>query len=208
MANNDDLLSLSVRQFIEATAAKTPTPGGGSVAGVVGALAAALAEMSLNFTRGKKKYAKHEEFHARLAPRLEKMRSLFFDLVSDDVSAYQLYQDTSRREDGAEKDQAMQLAVAAAIDVPREAAKLALALLEDLSEFADKCSRFLISDLAAASVLAEATVRLSDLNVRINAPQVSDAAAATEIRQSSSSDLRRARSLVAEIENAVQAQLA
>ena len=33
-----DLANMTVKQFIDATAAAQPTPGGGSVAGVVGAL--------------------------------------------------------------------------------------------------------------------------------------------------------------------------
>ena len=39
-ASRQDMLALSVREFVAAAAAKTPTPGGGSVAGVVGALVA------------------------------------------------------------------------------------------------------------------------------------------------------------------------
>ncbi|MFA6134073.1 MAG: cyclodeaminase/cyclohydrolase family protein [Phycisphaerae bacterium] len=203
MPNNDDLLALPVGQFIDAIAAKTPTPGGGSVAGVVGAMAVALAEMALNFTQGKKKYAKHEEFHAHLAARLRKMRGMFQDLVADDISAYGLYQETTRREDGPEKDTAMQLALAAAIDVPREAAKLSLALLEDLQAFADKCSPYLISDLAAAAALAAATARLSDYNVRVNVPQVADAAGADEVRRSSADDLAKAGQLLTSIEQSI-----
>ena len=42
MSEKDDVLSLSVREFAAATAAKTPTPGGGSVAGAVGAVGVAL----------------------------------------------------------------------------------------------------------------------------------------------------------------------
>ena len=67
-----DLLEMSVREFAQAVAAKTPTPGGGSVAGVVAAMATALGEMSLVFTSGKKKYAKHQDYYDRLAPRLAK----------------------------------------------------------------------------------------------------------------------------------------
>ena len=63
---SQDILSIPVREFLAATAAKQPTPGGGSVAGVVAGLGVALGEMALNFTKGKKKYAEHEAFYDRL----------------------------------------------------------------------------------------------------------------------------------------------
>ena len=37
MTSTPDILQNTVEEFIGATGAKTPTPGGGSVAGVVGA---------------------------------------------------------------------------------------------------------------------------------------------------------------------------
>ena len=100
MTQPQDVLALSVRDFASATAAKTPTPGGGSVAGAVGALGVALGEMALNFTRGKKKFAEHEAYYTHLADRLEKARRMFQDLVADDIQAYQLYQAANRQEDG------------------------------------------------------------------------------------------------------------
>lgn len=209
MAENDnqDVLSLSVRHFVAATAAKTPTPGGGSVAGVVGSLAAALGEMALNFTRGKKKYAEHEPYYAHLSARLEKMRIMFQQLVADDMAAYRLYQDTSRMEDGPQKANATQLALSAAINVPRESAKLSLALLADLKEFAGKCNPFLISDLAAAAALAVAVANLSDYNVRTNVPNLADKQAAKDVRTASTDDLARAMQLLEEIEDAAKTHL-
>ena len=202
MSDADNVLSLSVADFLDATAAKTATPGGGSVAGVVGALAASLAEMALNFTRGKKKYAEYEAYHEQIGERLEKTRGMFQMLVTDDIEAYKLYQSANRQPDGPDKVQAVQLATAAAINVPREATKLALALLSDLRELQDKCNPYLITDLLAAGVLAVATIRLSDYNVRINVPAVEDQTAGEEINQASRSDLKKAQSLAEEIERA------
>ena len=199
--NPQDLLSLSVRDFINATAAKTPTPGGGSVAAVVGALGTALAEMALAFTRGKKKFAPHDALHAQVAGRFAKARELFAQLVADDVEAFGLYQSTSQQPDGPDKDQAMQLATAAAINVPRETAKLCLAVLEDTVLLADKCTKFLISDLMAGAALAEATVRLCDYNVQINLPGVADKAAAGEIGAASTADVKRAQAMRQAVED-------
>ncbi len=202
-----DLLSLSVRDFAAATAARQPTPGGGSVAGAVGSLGVALGEMALAFTAGKKKYAAHAAFHEHAARRLAKAREMFQQLVADDVAAFGNYQDASRLEDVAAKREAMQLAVAAAIDVPREASKLALAVLEDLLALGDKTSPHLVSDLVAAAALLEAVCRLCDYNVRINVPNVADAAAAADVKQSSANDLARAVELRRQVEAAVAGHL-
>lgn len=205
--NNENLLDLSVSDFVAAAAAKAPTPGGGSVAGVVGALGVALGEMTLNFTRGKKRFAEHAEYHEHLADRLAKARQMFQDLVGEDVQAYKLYQAAQRQDDGPEKDEAVQLATATAINVPREVTKLALAVLADLKELGGKCNTWLITDLLAAAVLSVATVRLSDYNVRINIPSVADQAAASDIHQASAADLVKAQELLAEIEAAAKEYL-
>lgn len=200
-----DLLALSVREFLAQTAAKTPTPGGGSVAAVTGALGAALGQMAMAFTQGKKKFAAYEKDYAHLVPRLERARRMFEAMVADDVAAFQLYQKASRLgDDDPGKGEAVALALAVAINIPRQATKLSLALLEDLHALADKCSPYLISDLEAAGALAVATIRLSDYNVRINTPQLADKDAASQLREGSRADLGRAENLLREIERAAE----
>jgi len=187
----DELGRMTVQDFLATTAARTPIPGGGSVAGVVGALSVALGEMVLAFTRGKKKFAAHAEAHDVLAVRLARARGMFADLTSDDAAAYALYQEASRCED-ATKPERMAAATAAAINVPREMTALALSVLEDLAGLGQNCNRYLLTDLSAAAVLAEAVVRLSDYNVRVNAAGMADRAAAEELRRASARDVARA----------------
>jgi len=186
-----DILSRTMWEFLSATAAKTATPGGGSVAGIVGALAAALGEMSLNFTRGKKEFAEHRSFHEQLGRRLTRAREMFQRLIDEDMAAYRLWQDSSRMEAGPEKERAVRLAAAAAINVPREMAKFALAVLEDLRSLAEKCNPRLISDVAAGAALAVAALRLCDYNVRSNVACLPDEELAAELRDSSRADLAR-----------------
>jgi formiminotetrahydrofolate cyclodeaminase len=45
-----------VSEFLDNLAAKSPTPGGGAVAALTGAMAASLTEMACNLTIGKKDY--------------------------------------------------------------------------------------------------------------------------------------------------------
>ena len=59
----------TVGDFLDRVAEATPTPGGGSVAALAGALAAALVQMVAGLTVGKKKYAEVEPEMRRRASR-------------------------------------------------------------------------------------------------------------------------------------------
>lgn len=78
----------SIQAYVEALAAGEPTPGGGSAAALVGALAAGLAAMVANFTRGRKKYAAiAADVEERLGQLDESRRSLE-TLAQRDIDAY------------------------------------------------------------------------------------------------------------------------
>lgn len=207
MTSTPDILQNTVREFVDATGAKTPTPGGGSVAGVVGALGAALGQMTLNFSKGKKSLAEHEPYYAELEQRLETVCGTFVELVSADIAAYQAYQQANRLPDGDDKAQAVAEATMTAIDVPRRTTRAALDLLGNMKELAGKCNKWLITDLLAAGALAVAAVTLSDYNVRINLPNLSDRAQADEIGKASRDDLAGARAIHAETEEATREML-
>ncbi|PKP72680.1 MAG: hypothetical protein CVT84_17490 [Alphaproteobacteria bacterium HGW-Alphaproteobacteria-6] len=82
------LANLPVACFIENVAAKSPAPGGGSVAALSGALGAGLGAMVCRLTIGKKKYKDVEDelraAEEKLAPLVEKLR----DLVDEDTFAF------------------------------------------------------------------------------------------------------------------------
>ncbi len=193
MPDEQDILKLTVREFLDATASKASTPGGGSVAGLAGALGTALGEMALRFSEGKKSFTEHRETHERISARLGRARAMFAQLITEDMRAFQLFQQAQAMDAGPDKDEQTQLALAAAIDVPRQTAKIALAVLDDLAVLVDKTARWLVSDLLAGAELAEATVAICDLNVRINTRSLDDAAAAAEIADASAQDLAAAR---------------
>lgn len=201
-----EMAQLSVKDFAAITAAKTPIPGGGSVAGVVGALAAALGEMSIAFTAGKKKFAAHEAAYAAALPRLARARGMFLDLMFDDATAYSFFQEVSKME-GPEKEAKAAAALAAAINVPREMTAVAITVLEELAALADKCNPYLLTDLGAAAILSEAVVRLCDYNVRVNAATMADKDTADQLRQVSRRDRGRAAELCRIVDEAVGKQV-
>src|SRR5688500_3355866 len=95
--------------YLDEVAAGTPAPGGGSVAAVVAALAAALGEMVANLTLGRAKYAEAEALLRPARDRLTALRAALVESAAADEAAYQAYQDAvslPRTSDGEKTERA------------------------------------------------------------------------------------------------------
>ena len=79
----------TIETFLEAAAAKQPTPGGGSVAALAGALAAAMGEMVVNYSVGKKGLEEHDEVLKSALAEFRQAREMMLDLVAEDQTAYE-----------------------------------------------------------------------------------------------------------------------
>ena len=176
----------TLENYIEAVASSAPAPGGGSVVGVVGALAAALGQMVLNFTE-----SPSDEGGSRvnaLLTALQACQARLMQAAGEDEAAYQGYRDAANlpRATGDEKAArrtAMHAALVAATDVPLAMAEQAARLAVLLPEVAEIGSRRLVSDTALSALLAEATLRGALLNVRGNAALIKDPEMAQRYRE-------------------------
>lgn len=195
--------------YIQAVASSAPAPGGGSVVGVVGALAAALGQMVLNLT-----HARDGEGGTRgrdLLPALQACQARLLQGAADDEAAYQGYRDAAalpRRttDEKAARTVAMQTALIAATDVPLAMAEQAARLAVLLIEVAEVGNRHLVSDTALGALLAETTLRGALLNVRGNAALLKDTGKAQHYRESADrleAEGRRAAASALEIASAM-----
>ena len=167
----EDILNLPVRDFLTATAAKQPTPGGGSVTALAGALAASLAAMALEYTIGKKAYAAYEAELMSANLQFVTASTLLQDLVDEDIAAYDALSQMLKLPEPARLAHPDYTAtVVAAIRAPETTGAIAANILERCATLLDKTNKFLLSDLGIAAVFAHATVHASELNVRINLP--------------------------------------
>jgi methenyltetrahydrofolate cyclohydrolase len=196
-----ELADQPFRQLLEKIGAKTPTPGGGAVASMTVALAAALAQMVLNYSLGKKSLAAHETANAAATEKMIEARERALHLAEADAIAYarlnelwKLDQNDPRRV--AEFPKALDAAIAA----PQAVLALALDLLGLFQQMTSTTNTMLRSDLAIAALLAEAAARSAAWNVRINLPQVGDAARKSKIEAQLDRHLQSARSLCEAIE--------
>ena len=171
----DDILDQSVRDFLAATAAKSPTPGGGSVAALAGALAAAMGEMVVNYSLGKKSLAAFEPQLRPVLEALNRARALMLDLMVEDQSAFESLRAAKKLPAGAEREKAIKLAVDNCIRVPQSISATAVVVLRLSESIVDIANVFLLSDLAVCGDLAMAAARCAQYNVRVNLAEVQDA---------------------------------
>ena len=165
--------------YLEEVAAGTPTPGGGSVAAVVGALAAALGEMVANLTLGRTKYADAESSLGPGRVRLTALRTALLEAAAADEAAYQSYRDAaslprSSEREKSERTVAMQRALVTATDVPLGVAHSLHEVAKILQSMASDGNPHVRSDAAFGALLAEAALRGVLLNVRGNAVMLED----------------------------------
>ena len=159
--------------LFEQVAAPTPTPGGGTVAALAGALAAALAVMVANLTVGKKKFAAHEPTLQALRREAGDLQRRLVSLARRDSEAFDAVL-TARRlpqssaEEIAARAGALGSAELEAAAVPLETAETCLKVLE-LAGTAAKCGNpNAVTDAGVAGLLARAAGDGALLNVQIN----------------------------------------
>jgi glutamate formiminotransferase/formiminotetrahydrofolate cyclodeaminase len=163
----------AANSFIDALAAGTPTPGGGSAAAYCGAAAAALVAMVARLTLGRKKYLPVEE---QMESVLEGAEALRLDLtvaVDKDAAAYQALMAAHRlpKESPSEIDlraQAIQAATLAAAQVPLEVARACVDVIELAVQVVEFGNVNAISDAASAVAIAQAGLTSAGYNVRTN----------------------------------------
>src|SRR5688572_12462611 len=153
---------MKLTDFLEKIAAKTPTPGGGSVSAAVGAMGAALGVMTARYSDA------GEPEHA-----LDEVKNEFLVLVDADAEAYGQVNsamalpkdsdDTKRR-----RKEALQIALGEASEVPLKRMMQAVRGLKALADLAPVCNKNLVSDLAGATTFLDSALSGCGENVRIN----------------------------------------
>lgn len=166
----------TIAEFLDSVAAKQPTPGGGAVASVVTALAAALGAMVVNYSLGKKKLAQHDALHRRALAELDELRREALALAEADAVAYGRLNELMKLDaSDSRRQREWDAAVDEAIAAPQVVMQCCARMLQLLQELAGATSAPLASDLAIAAVLAEAGARAAAWNVRINLSLMNDA---------------------------------
>jgi formiminotetrahydrofolate cyclodeaminase len=190
--------------FLASIASKTPTPGGGAVASAVGALAAALAQMVVSYSVGKKALAQHEGRLQEASKVLERARGLLLELADEDAAAYGTVNELSKLPESDPRRAALPAANAASVQVPLAVMAACVDLLRLFESLAGITNKQLWSDLAIAAVLADAAARSSRWNVAVNVGFLGDAGAQEASRKAAEGLLAESARLCAVVEKACE----
>ena len=173
------LTELSVRDFIAELGAGTPTPGGGSVAALCGALGSALAAMVAWLTLGKDRYRDGWATMEEVGEAADELGRRFLDLVQDDRDAYQGVLTSLRLPKGSEAERvsrqsALQVAFKRAASVPLETLRASERLAHLAKTSVEKGSPSALTDADAALHLARAAAGIAAANVKVNVADIVD----------------------------------
>lgn len=198
-----EFLQGSVRQYLDQLASGESTPGGGSAAGLTGALGAALLCMSARFTVGREKYAAFDANAQQVLDEAETLRDALQILMEEDATAYAGYRAASAlpKDTDAQKatrKDALQAATKVSAQVPMNIARHCYRLLELANILAANCNPYLVSDVVVATHNALAAFRSAVINVRMNLATLTDdafvRAMASEMQQMIDRSAAQARS--------------
>lgn len=108
---NNHLVNLSLRDFTKEVAARTTTPGGGSVAGVIATLGAGLASMVGKMSHGKRAFESNESIMRRLIPIFHDATNDLIHFVDDDSNAYKDYVAALKLPKGTPEESAVRVCI-------------------------------------------------------------------------------------------------
>ena len=136
---------LTIEEFLEELAARRPTPGGGSVSALSGALSAGLVSMAAEFSGNK-------DFSEQARTLMDTLTHL----IDKDAKAF------------AARD------LREATRVPLQTAKHSYAVLRLAEALLETCNPKVITDIGVAAKMAESAVRGAMLNVEVNLVSIGD----------------------------------
>jgi formiminotetrahydrofolate cyclodeaminase len=162
------LADATVAELLEQLAARTPAPGGGTAAGLAGAVAAALTEMAAAFALTRTPGESGEI--AEIARRARELRARLLELADADISSYEpVLRARSLDRGDSRRRSAIEDALSSAAEVPLEIAE-ACAEVAELAAMSAAApgNDHLLGDAGAAAVIAEAATRAAVALVELN----------------------------------------
>lgn len=173
------LKDLYLEEFVSQTLSSAPVPGGGSVAALSSALAAALAGMVANLTVGKKKYVEVSDEMEKIALELTKYKDEFILLIDKDASSFDGVIKALRlpKETDDEKNirkQKIQEETKYASNIPLSIARKTSELFDLIEKVVIYGNKNAVTDGLVAAMMARTSILAALYNVKINLASIKD----------------------------------
>lgn len=173
----------AIGEYLETLAGTQAMPGGGSAAGVIGALAAATGELMASLTR------EPSEALLDAKAKLTELRGRALQCAKDDEESYGGYLDAlglpkATDEEKAARRQKLAETMEASARVPLALAVVGVEIVDSLESVILDGNKTVLGDAEAAIVMAKATVDVCEINVRSNLPFIKDEALADDLKES------------------------
>jgi glutamate formiminotransferase/formiminotetrahydrofolate cyclodeaminase len=207
------LVRMPVKDFVDEVSRDTPTPGGGSVAALAGALGGALASMVANLWQDKVESAEAASELLEAAKTAQRVKDELIVAVDEDTNAFNAYMEARRlpsrtAAEQAERERRMQDGLKAAVRVPYRTARAAYEAMQAAWTVVRHGNVSSITDGAVGAQTAYAGVRGGIWNALINLNDITDRDFVDEMRGKCDALLKDAGSLLEQVTTHVDGRLA
>lgn len=165
--------------FLSETASSNPVPGGGSIAAKSGATAAALVEMVIALTIGRKKYFDVEAKMQEMLVKIHPLQLRLLELMDEDAQSYNKVMKAyglskSNEEEKEQRLMSIQSALKGATQKPFEVAICCKEVLELAKEVVELGNSNAKTDGIVAAMTARTALLGALYNVKINLESIQD----------------------------------
>jgi formiminotetrahydrofolate cyclodeaminase len=164
----------TLSDLLDAVAAQTPAPGGGSSAAVACGLAAGLVEMSARFTLAREAYRAHHDRARAIAGRAGRLREDAVRLAEHELTAFEPVLAVLGDPDAPDRAERLKAALSEAAESPMAIARASAEVAELGAEIARTGNAHLAGDAIAGALLAEAACRAAARLAELNLADVPD----------------------------------
>ena len=176
----------TVQDITKDIASNKPVPGGGGVSGLVGSLAASLAQMVTSLTTGKKKYAEYEDEIQEIMKKCDSLRKNLLESMNKDAEAfYPLAKAYSIPKEEKGREEKLEECLKLAASSPRSIMDLICEVIKLDERLAIIGSKLAVSDAATSVMLANGALYGAYVNIIVNTELMKDKEYANKLENES-----------------------
>ena len=206
----EKLIDMKLEDYINKVDSPSPAPGGGSVMGVVGSLACALAGMVGHLTINKNKFKElTEEEKNNFNKAIEKIKEIkikLIETIDKDAESFNIFMDAMKLPKNTEEEKlirkdAISKAAIKSTETPFNILEYSYELIPLFDIILKYGNAGVITDIASAYILIYCASKGSILNININIPLIEDKNFLENIKKNSSIYIEKIENSYKEIEN-------